>query len=198
MKILIIVAHPSSKGFSHQVATRYAAGAKSVGHEVEIFDLYKTNLRQDFVMFEDPKDWSKGADVRKKVQDKMAWADQYIIAHPLWWGGPPAILKNFLDQNLTPGFAYKHIARKYIPKRFNIVPMGLLAPRTGRVFITCDGPRWFYMMIGLPFMTIWRLIVLQYCGVRIKSMTLFSQMMWHDEAGKSRWLDKVEVMGRNA
>jgi len=198
MKILIITAHPSSQGFTHQIAARYTKGAKAAGHEVELLDLYKTDLKQGFVYFEDKKDWSDGAAVRAKMQAKIAWADQLIIAHPLWWGGPPAILKNFLDQNLAPGFAYKHIPRKFIPKRLNIAPVGLLAPRTVRVFITCDGPTWLYRILAMPFMTIWRLIVLQYCGLRVKSMTLFSQMMWHDEASKQHWLDKVEKMGRNA
>ena len=196
MKILIITAHPSSQGFTHQVAARYTKGATESGHEVEILDLYKTDLKQGFVQFEDKRDWSNGAEVRAKMQAKISWADEIVIAHPLWWGGPPAILKNFLDQNLTPHFAYQNIKRPYLPDALNIKPLGLLTPRSARVFATCDGPGWLYFCLAYPFLTIWRLIVLGYCGLQVKSTTLFHTMRLRPDEQKEAWLVKVERMGR--
>ena len=38
--------------------------------------------------------------------EKLARAELLVIQFPLWWYGPPAILKGWLDRVLTDGFAY--------------------------------------------------------------------------------------------
>ncbi|MFC4494448.1 NAD(P)H-dependent oxidoreductase [Streptomyces ovatisporus] len=39
-------------------------------------------------------------------QQKLLWADTLILHFPLWWFGPPAILKGWLDRVLVQGFAF--------------------------------------------------------------------------------------------
>jgi putative NADPH-quinone reductase len=39
--------------------------------------------------------------LREHFQQKIAWADRLVFFFPLWWMDAPAILKNFLDMNLT-------------------------------------------------------------------------------------------------
>jgi len=46
--------------------------------------------------------------VKDKLQKKMSKADEYIFIFPVWWGGMPAILKNFFDTNLSSGFAFEY------------------------------------------------------------------------------------------
>lgn len=45
------------------------------------------------------------ADVREE-QAKLAAAELLVVQFPLWWYGPPAILKGWFDRVLTNGFAY--------------------------------------------------------------------------------------------
>jgi NAD(P)H dehydrogenase (quinone) len=45
------------------------------------------------------------ADVRDE-QAKIAAAELLVLQFPLWWYGPPAILKGWFDRVLTSGFAY--------------------------------------------------------------------------------------------
>jgi len=40
MHVLTILAHPNPNSFSHAVAKRFVEGAQSVGHSVEVADLY--------------------------------------------------------------------------------------------------------------------------------------------------------------
>jgi NAD(P)H dehydrogenase (quinone) len=54
------------------------------------------------------------ADIRRE-QDKLRWADTLIVQFPLWWFGPPAILKGWFDRLFVQGFA-----------------QGVLDPGTGR------------------------------------------------------------------
>lgn len=53
-------------------------------------------------------------DIRRE-QDKLRWADTLVVQFPLWWFGPPAILKGWFDRLFVQGFA-----------------QGVLDPRTGR------------------------------------------------------------------
>jgi putative NADPH-quinone reductase len=52
MKKLIITANPSSEGFSHKIADKLKELSLAKNDEVEILDLYKTNLKQDYLRYE--------------------------------------------------------------------------------------------------------------------------------------------------
>ena len=39
-------------------------------------------------------------------QEKTRWADVLVFHFPMWWLGPPAILKGWFDRVLTQGFAF--------------------------------------------------------------------------------------------
>jgi NAD(P)H dehydrogenase (quinone) len=196
MNILIITAHPSSAGFSHRIAQSYADGAKN-SHTVEILDLYKTELKQDFLCFENIKELETDT-IKKTLQQKISWADELVFVHPLWWGGAPAIMKNFIDQNFTAGFAYKYISRPHIPKALNLLPEGLLKGKKARVFITFDAPFLVYLFMVLPFVTIWNVFIFSFCGIKIGSIRLYDRMRYRSEVHKLKWLEKVYEMGKNA
>jgi putative NADPH-quinone reductase len=158
MKTLIITAHPSSKGFTHQIAEAYKKGCEvkaraSVENgpkftasidggsptdtteqststtsesSVEILDLYKTDIKQDFLRYEERSDMAKPDSAREAMQAKIASADDIVFVHPMWWVSPPAILKNFIDVNFAAHFAFRYINGK---------PVGLLKGKTTSVVI---------------------------------------------------------------
>lgn len=113
MKKFIITAHPSSQGFTHKIAERLTKLSAERGDEVEILDLYKTELKQDFLSFEDMKEMGQD-DITKQIQAKISWADELVFVFPIWWGDAPAILKNFIDCNFGAGFAFKYENGKVI------------------------------------------------------------------------------------
>ncbi len=188
MKTLIITAHPSSKGFTHQIADAYRKGRESKGHSVEIIDLYKTDLKQGYMHFEEKSDMAAPDPVRDIFQAKIAEASDVVFVHPMWWLSMPAIMKNFLDINLAPRFAYR-----YVP-RLRPWPIGLLKGRTASVFISCDGPNWLYWLMGRPFDLIWRFAVLGYCGFKVKHIKVFDRKLFSSEERRQRFLEKVEKL----
>lgn len=73
------------------------------------------------------------ADVREE-QRKLGAADLVVLQFPLWWYGPPAILKGWFDRVLTNGFAYGTTdAATGIPLRYGDGP---LAGRRALVIVT--------------------------------------------------------------
>lgn len=195
MNTLIVTAHPSSKGFTHEIAEAYKKGreakalAQGIAGEssVEILDLYKTDIKQDFLRYEERIDMANPDPARDAMQAKITAADNIVFIHPMWWVNPPAIMKNFIDVNFAARFAFRYI---------NGSPVGLLKGKTAAVFITCDGPRWLYWLIAMPFRTIWIHGVIQLCGIKVKAFKLFDRKMFRTEDEKKAFLKKVEKIAR--
>ncbi|MBU3668419.1 MAG: NAD(P)H-dependent oxidoreductase [Candidatus Taylorbacteria bacterium] len=184
MHTLIVKAHPSSKGFTHRIADAYKRGKESKGDTVEVLDLYKTDLQQPFLAFENIReDLSKPDPVRAQIQEKITKADNIVFVHPLWWVGMPAILKNFIDVNFSAHFAFKYV---------NGRPVGLLKGKTSSVFITCDGSLWIYRLLTMPFKTIWKYPILRLCGLKVQAFEVFDKKLFRSEAEQEAFLKKVE------
>ena len=182
MKTLIITAHPSSVGFTHAIARVVKEKREEVGREVEILDLYKTDLKQDFLRFENVRAWEPDP-VRDVIQKKILETDEFVFIHPVWWLGQPAILKNFIDQNLTARFAYRFINGKRT---------GLLKGKTARVYVTCDAPVWLYVLLGLPFATMWIVGILIYCGIKVEWFSITRMLTLKTEEQRSKELKKIK------
>ena len=181
MKSLIITAHPSKFGFTHKIAAAYGAAKIENGDQSEILDLYANENRQDFLIFEDIKRMSQDPTV-ERMQNKIAAADELVFIFPLWWYGEPAVMKNFWDKNFTARWAYHYVKGK---------PVGLLNGKTARVFFTSDGP-WYYQWFLLqPVRNIWWLTRLRFCGIKMKSFTVFGSMRKQQENARKKMLEKV-------
>ncbi len=157
MKTLIITAHPSSKGFTHAIAKVLKEERESKQGEVEILDLYRTDLKQPYLSFEDVREMKNLDPVREVIHSKMEWADEYIVIHPLWWLGMPAVMKNFLDNNITSPFAYHYDAKGRHPSLYG---------KRARLYITADQSFWLYVCLGLPFIVVWVIGIFTFCGIR--------------------------------
>lgn len=51
-----------------------------------------------------PEAGKLSGDIRRE-QDKLPRADTLVVQFPLWWFGPPAILKGWFDRLFVQGFA---------------------------------------------------------------------------------------------
>ncbi len=59
MNRLIISANPSSKGFTHTIVAEKERLSKENGDKMEVLDLYKTELKQDFLRYEEKNEIGK-------------------------------------------------------------------------------------------------------------------------------------------
>ncbi len=196
MRVLIIVANPREKSFSHQLAEAYLDGATEAGKSVTTLDLYTSDLQLDFLRPETVVEYAEQQAVRGELQRMMYDAQEIVIIHPLWWGGPPAILKNFIDQVLTPGFAYRYKRRTGIPRRFDIIPERLLKGRTVRLFVTADGQRWTNAVRLMPWLMTWNMYIFRFTGLKLKSVRLYDFMRNRTAIQRSKWLAQIAATAK--
>jgi NAD(P)H dehydrogenase (quinone) len=183
-KILMLTAHPSTKGHTHKIAEAYKTTAEGKGHEVTLVDLYKSENQIPFLQYEDIKNYEKHPNVIR-FQELITNTSEIVVIHPLWWGGAPAIMKNFFDQVFTAGFAFSW-AGGHLNK--------LLKGRTAKVFITTGGPMWIYRLFVIPpFKAIWKYMTLEYCGVKVTDFQVCDYMAKPDrEEHLARFNQKVQ------
>ncbi len=131
MQVLWVFAHPDPRSLNGALRDEGVHVLREQGHQVRESDLYAMGWdpvvdHDDFhhdagerldVLAESERALESGdlaADIRAE-QDKLVWADALVLQFPLWWFGPPAILKGWFDRLFVQGFA-----------------QGVIDPRTGR------------------------------------------------------------------
>lgn len=100
IKHVIIACHPKAESFTLAMATRYAETVRSHGHEAIIRDLYRMSF--DPLLKPAERDGAPARDVTKE------WAiigkpDVFVLAYPIWFGAPPAMLKGYIDRVFGAG-----------------------------------------------------------------------------------------------
>ncbi|GLS39979.1 NAD(P)H dehydrogenase [Mesorhizobium tianshanense] len=123
MNVLIVYAHPEPTSFNAALVARAKAALRAAGHTVTVSDLYADRFdpeagRHDFSTIADPDRFHYQSEqvlaARQEAfvpeiareQARVAAADLLVLQFPLWWGGPPAILKGWFERVLAYGFAY--------------------------------------------------------------------------------------------
>lgn len=156
MKILIVKAHPSTLGHVHQIAEAYAEVKRAKKHEVKIVDLYTDEYHDEFLKFENLREM-KTLPEQAAYEKDVAWADEIVLVHPIWWGMPPAIMMNWVDLTFWAHFAYKFL------------PDGTMKPlltgKTAKVFATSGGPSWWFHLPILPLRQFWGLTLFRSVGI---------------------------------
>ncbi|NCP76705.1 NAD(P)H-dependent oxidoreductase [Candidatus Gracilibacteria bacterium] len=180
MNTLIITAHPSQTSFTRALAETYRENSELEGRQVEILDLYTTELRQDFLRFDKLSDIGKDI-VTQAMQEKISWAEELVFVFPVWWADAPAIMKNWIDCNFTTGFAYKYIDGK---------PTGLLSGKTARIFATSGAPSFVYSLFPVSYRLLWGMLRLKFCGIKTTSIKVFGKIQTMNEEEKKITLGK--------
>ena len=196
--ILIVIGHSSRKSLSHKLAKRYSMAAKEAGNNVSVIDVYSLDRAMPIQSYQDYTEWDKDKSVRIHYQNMISEADKIVFFHPIWWGSMPPLLKNFLDQTLTPGFAYKYQQHKWLPKSLNVKPKGYLNDKRVHVFMTYDGYTLGFVMIGFPFLIVWVVSIFLWCGITKMRFTLHQRVRWADDNKRTKWLQRAERLGRKA
>jgi len=185
-RIAVIVGHPRSGTFCEGLAGAYAAGARSAGHQVEVFKLARMQfdpiLREAYVKVQPLE--PDLVDAHRAI----AAADHIVIVFPLWLGNMPALLKGFLERVLQPDLIEPHRAGKFVQ---------LLKGKSARVILTMGMPgvvyRWWY---GAHALQALKRNILEFMGVSPVRSTLLGMTEAVGAEKRRQWLDEVEALGR--
>ncbi len=184
--ILIIVAHPKEESFSFAMANKYKEVSKKRGDSVEMIDLYRCEYQQAFFTYEDANALTVTPQMQY-FQDKISQADELVFVFPYWWGSMPAILKNFLDWNLSKDFAFTYV---------NARPKGLLNNKTVKIFTTTGAPSFIYMLTGANrrLKNMWKEQIIEFCGMKLDGCHIFGGIDTHAK-NTDKILEKIESQG---
>jgi NAD(P)H dehydrogenase (quinone) len=157
MNILVVTAHPSSKGDTHTIANTYIEAKKLQGHTIQLINLYASEYKVDIFAFENIREFQMST-VQKKFHEQIIWAHEIVVVHPVWWSSVPAIMKNWIDLTFWPRVTYQYSPEGKIIK--------LLEGKSAKVFVTCGGPSWIYRIPHLfPLKSFWQNCVFGFSGV---------------------------------
>lgn len=103
----VILAHPDEDSFNAAVANAWCETAKACGHDGVLRDLYRLGF--DPVLkpgeLSRPGRYAMPDDVAAELT-VIEHAAVFVLVYPVWFGGPPAILKGYIDRVLGAGFGY--------------------------------------------------------------------------------------------
>ena len=99
---------------------------------------------------------------------ELRQSDLLVVVHPDWWGGPPALLKGWVDRVFRPGVGYDWEGDEFDEKTH--VP--LLGSTRLHVFITSDRDE---DEPSAAVGAVWGELS-RYTGMKLEGMHLFSRM----------------------
>jgi NAD(P)H dehydrogenase (quinone) len=187
MQISVILAHPDAKSFNHAIAIKAVDAIKANGHKICFHDLYKEKFDPFLHTEEMAADAELPAMIKKHCAE-IAKADGIVIAHPNWWGQPPAILKGWVDRIIRPGVAYQFLEGD----SGEGIPKGLLKAKAVLIFNTSNTEsKREKNVFGDPLETIWKNCIFGLCGVTRFHRRRFNVMITSTDAQRKKWLESV-------
>lgn len=160
MNILIIYAHPNPRSFNAALLETVDMTLRQRGHATRTHDLYQMQFRAVLDGEDLLRNWRGDlpTDTRRE-QDALRWAGGLVFIYPIWWFGPPAILKGWIDRVFTRKFAFD-----FGPNGM----AGLLTHEKALILNTLGGDEATYQREGWDALLIRPMAegVLRACGVR--------------------------------
>lgn len=211
MHVLIVYAHPEPSSFNAALKDEAVATIRAAGHSVEVSDLYAEGFnpvagRHDFRDVADANRFHYQAEQLNAAQThafseeiareqaRVEAADLFILQFPLWWGGPPAILKGWIDRVLAYGFAYVD------GRRFD---SGLFKGRRAIMCVTTGGTRERFSdegVFGEIQKVLWPLqhLTLEYLGLIVEEPFICYGTPRIGDAGRKAylggWRERVQAL----
>ena len=187
MRVLLIQGHPNPGAYNRALADAYVRGVERAGVDVERLDLselaFDPILRHGYARIQ-PLEPSLLA-----AQQAILRADHLVLAYPVWWGAPPALLKGFFDRTFLPGWAFRFRGAWPLPE-------GLLRGRSAHVITTMDAPRAVYAALyrGSAHRSVIQ-GVLRFCGIGPVTSTTIGAVKYLPEWLRSYHLQRMERLG---
>jgi NAD(P)H dehydrogenase (quinone) len=155
--VLVLFAHPDPLSLTAEAAHAAEGALHAEGIETHLVDLYRMRDGRPFPPVLEIEELRRKTSFDAVVQEQMSLVENargFVVAHPDWWGGPPAVLKGWLDRVLRPGTAYE------IPEGHgHRNAEGLLAARKAVIAVTGDDGS------SGPLEGFWKERVWKFCGV---------------------------------
>lgn len=188
MNVLIVYAHPNPRSFNWAILDVIDSALRERGHATRIHDLYQMQFRAVLDSEDLLRNWRGDLPVdTRREQDAIRWARGLVFVYPIWWFGPPAILKGWIDRVFTRKFAFD-----FGPEGMK----GLLTHEKALIVNTLGGDeatyqheRWHELLVR-PMTE----GILGACGIRNVVYRVFYQVPTVSLAERQAMLDEVRAL----
>jgi NAD(P)H dehydrogenase (quinone) len=193
MKVLIVYAHPNPQSFNHAILDAFTKGLAEGGHTYEVVDLYAIRFNPCL----DGADLAKlmageVPDDIKMQQERVARAEAIVFIHPVWWAGPPAILKGWIDRVFSMGFAYRFEEKTG-------EPVGLFKHRKAVVINTAGAREEDAKVSGMTDAINHTEVegMFTFCGIQETRHVVFYSVLMTDDKTRRSYLEEAKRLGKN-
>lgn len=102
---LVVLGHPSPDSLNRAIAETYCAAVRECGQVAFLRDLYAESFDPVLRDAERPGQpgYAQAPEVARELK-LLARSDVLVLVYPVWFGGPPAIIKGYIDRVLGAGF----------------------------------------------------------------------------------------------
>jgi putative NADPH-quinone reductase len=155
---------PGADRLTHALARAYHEGAEEAGHIVRHINIGGVA----FPLLRSARDFETEPTEKAIIEAQGAFlsADHIVIVYPLWLGGPPALLKAYMEQLARDNFL--------LGKSDGGFPKGRLKGRSARVIVTMGMPALIYrLMYGAHGVKAFNRSILNLAGIKPVTTTLF-------------------------
>ena len=148
MRCLVVHCHPNPESFSGALYRATLDTLKARGDELRCFDLYADGFEPVLTREERAAYLTDPHLIEARVQphaDALRWCEHLVFVFPIWFYGPPAMLKGWLERVWLPGVAFLP------PPVKGAVAVAGLRQIVRLTVITHGGaPWWWLKVIGDP------------------------------------------------
>ncbi len=185
-KVLLVIGHGRRDSLCHRLLAAARGALEAGGTEARVQDLLADGFDPVLRL---PEGVSAAlpehvSPLARRYQEDLVWMDALVVVHPVWWFGPPAILKGWVDQVLVETVAFLR------PPSGN--PRPLLGGRRALLVQTFNAPRAVdrLLMRGISE-SFWRRVVFRSAGIRMVQRLAFHGVERTSAAGVERMEGEV-------
>ncbi len=191
MRVLVLLAHPKPDSFNAALLKEFVGGLVEAGHEPDVADLYGEDFRPALGAEDLACMGAEAPDPAvRSYQERILAAQGLAFVFPVWWFGPPAMLKGFVDRVFQENFAFRF-------KEGGLVE-GLLHHRRALVLNTTGASALMYRTFGFgdPLRKSFCDWTLRFCGIKEVEQILFHEVVNTDDATRAAYLLEARWLGR--
>ena len=185
-QVMVIVGHPDvANSFNGAIARATCDALRDQGYEPVLRDLYAEGFNPVMTLAETKASVDEAPLEMRAEMRQVKECVGFVFVHPNWWGGPPAILRGYIDRVFRNGFAYGFTEKG---------PWSALDDKIVQVFSTSNTPRDFEVDVyGDPLENFWKTIVFSVVGSKSFERRNFEQIILSDETMRKEWLREVDA-----
>lgn len=189
-KIFILLGHPDKSGLSGELADTYERAAREAGHEVQRMNIGE--MQFDPVLHHGYRARQELEPDLVRFQELITWCEHFVILHPVWWVGMPALLKGLFDRAWLPGSAFRYIKTK--DGHRTIFWHRLFRGKSARIIVTSGTAPWMVRLLPGNVNSQLKWGILWFAGFSVRTKW-FGPAEDPAHGRKMQWLEKVRSLG---